>query len=273
VEAVADRLSPESFQADLKTLTDLPTRFSTSDGYARAAEFAGGQLAAAGYTVRNEPITVNGAPGSNVVADRRGAGPAPRGIVLVGAHLDSINLEGGPDSPAPGADDDGSGSAGVIEMARALKEFRGLHDLRFVLFGGEEQGLFGSRHHAARMTAAQRRSVRAVVHMDMIGRRNTPKPAVLLEGAPLSRAVVDGLAAAAAAYTRLTVQTSLNPFNSDHVSFIEKGVPAVLTIEGADDANDDVHTARDTLDGVDPDLALQILRMNTAFVVEQLGRA
>ena len=57
------------------------------------------------------------------------------------------------------------------------------------------------------------------------------------------------------------------------VSFIENGMPAVLTIEGVDGANDEIHTARDTLDHINFDLALEILRMNTAFVAESLGRA
>ena len=61
---------------------------------------------------------------------------------------------------------------------------------------------------------------------------------------------------------------SLNPFASDHVPFIEVGIPAALTIEAADQANDRIHTAADTVDHIDVDLAYQILRMNTAFVSE-----
>ena len=110
------------------------------------------------------------------------------------------------------------------------------------------------------------------MHMDMIGSLNSASPTVLLEGAALSQSMIDGLAAAASTYTGLAVQTSLNPFNSDHVPFIQKGVPAVLTIEGTDDANDEIHSARDTLDRLNFDLALEILRMNTAFVAEALVR-
>ena len=69
-------------------------------------------------------------------------------------------------------------------------------------------------------------------------------------------------------YTGLRVQTSLNPFASDHVPFIDMGVPAVLTIEGADGANDAIHTADDTLDKVDAAFAVEILRMNTACVAQ-----
>ena len=68
------------------------------------------------------------------------------------------------------------------------------------------------------------------------------------------------------------MQTSLHPFNSDHVSFLDANIPAVLTIEGTDDANHAIHSARDTLDRLNFDLALEILRMNAAFVAETLVR-
>jgi Zn-dependent M28 family amino/carboxypeptidase len=67
------------------------------------------------------------------------------------------------------------------------------------------------------------------------------------------------------------VQVSLNPFASDHVPFLDEGLPAVLTIEGADHANDRIHTAADTLDHIDLSLAYQILRMNTAYVASLAG--
>ena len=108
--------------------------------------------------------------------------------------------------------------------------------------------------------------------MDMIGTLNTPAPTVLLEGAAVSQGVIDGLAEAAASYTSLAVQTSLNAANSDHVPFISAGLPAVLTIEGADSANDNIHTANDTLTHVDDALAIEILRMNTAFVANAIGK-
>ena len=70
---------------------------------------------------------------------------------------------------------------------------------------------------------------------------------MLLEGRALSQPMLDGLAAAASRYTSLAVETSVNAANSDHVSFLDKGIPAVLTIEGADSTNDEIHSARDTL--------------------------
>jgi hypothetical protein len=273
VQQVVSRIARPSFEQDLTRLAELPTRYSTSSHYAAACDFVEQRLAGMGYATAREAIVVDHAPSQNVIARRDGAGPAPRGLCLVTAHLDSINLEGGAAAPAPGADDDGSGSAGVLEIARALQDHRTAGDVQFVLFGGEEEGLFGSKRFAASMPAPDRARVRAVVHMDMIGSLNSASPAVLLEGAALSQGVIDGLRAAAATYTGLAVQISLNPFNSDHVSFLRQGVPAVLTIEGTDGANETIHSARDTLDRINFDLALDILRMNAAFVTEAPGRA
>ena len=108
--------------------------------------------------------------------------------------------------------------------------------------------------------------------MDMVGTRNTAVPAVRLEGAPLSQRLIDDLASAAATYTDLRVETSLKPFASDHVPFINAGVPAVLSIEGADSANGNIHTAADTLEHIDLDLAVEILRMNLAALAGWLRR-
>ena len=211
---------------------------------------------------------MHGGTTRNLIADRPGEG-ADREVVLVTAHLDSVNTRGAA-AAAPGADDNASGSAGVLAIGRALADRSRRHDLRLILFGGEEQGLFGSRHYVSGLDAAERARISAVVNMDMIACRNTSNATVLLEGAAVSQAVIDALADIAQAHTSLAVQTSLEPFNSDHVPFIDLGIPAVLTIEGTDSANDRVHTERDTLDTLDINLALEILRMNLLFVAQAL---
>jgi hypothetical protein len=278
VQDLVDRVSLATFQADLEHLVAFPTRLSPTSHYDEASRFAEETFSAMGYEARRESITVGANSSHNVIATKPGT-LGTTDLILVTAHLDSINGEDGAAGLAPGADDDGSGSAGVLEIARALKDRSGLHDLEFVLFGGEEQGLHGSRQYVAALDTATRARIRAVVNMDMIASLNTPTPpvtptvtpTVLLEGATVSQAVIDGLAEAAATYTGLTVETSLNPHDSDHVSFIDADIPAVLTIEGADAVNEHVHTARDTLDRINFALALEVLRMNTAFVATSVG--
>ncbi|MGO1501963.1 MAG: M28 family metallopeptidase [Marinobacter sp.] len=267
IDAVLGEVNQAAFEANLAQLVSYPTRLSTSPGYKEAAKWASAQLSVMGYSTTLEPVTL-GASGesANVIATRSGSGSEPRHRILVVAHLDSINHTDGPLANAPGADDNGSGSAGLLAMASALAAFRFDHDLTFVLFGGEEQGLHGSTQYVASLSTAEKGRIRAVVNMDMIGSVNTASPTVMLEGATLSQPLIDDLTAAAAIYTSLDVQVSLNPFASDHVPFIDANIPAVLTIEGADSANDAIHTANDTLDRVDPAFATETVKMNTAVV-------
>jgi Zn-dependent M28 family amino/carboxypeptidase len=264
-----DEVSRDEVKANLEMLTSFFTRNSTSQQFTAVSARVGERAEALGYQTQLQPISVNGRPSRNVIADRSGTGANDRGLVIVSAHLDSINLQDGEAASAPGADDNGSGSAGLLEIARVFQDHEGANDLRLIWFGGEEQGLFGSKQYVAGLPAAQRARIRSVVNMDMIGCRNSDQSSVLIEGAAVSQRVIDGLAASAADHTGLAVEISLNPFASDHVPFINAGLPAVLTIEGADSTNTRVHSANDRIETVDFDFACEILRMNVGFIAAE----
>ncbi|MEJ2887695.1 M28 family metallopeptidase [Actinomycetospora aeridis] len=261
VRALVDGVDPERLAADIAHLAGHPTRHSWSGGFREALGWAEQRFASAGYTTRRAPIAVGAGESMNLLATS-GADADPQ--IVVCAHLDSINTAGGPTAPAPGADDNASGVAGVLEMARLLVGHPLAAAVQFILFGGEEEGLFGSLAHVDGLTAAERTRLRAVLNMDMIGTRNTAAAGVLIEGGPVSAHLVEHLVTAAHTYTDLRVQTSLDPFASDHVPFIDAGVPAVLTIEAADRSNANVHSAADTAATVDPGLAARIVAAGLA---------
>lgn len=271
VRRLVDAVTKQRISAEMAALAGMRTRHSTSADFrrslARSAEILGGL----GYEIRRQRVGVASEFSANLIAERTGGGPASRGLVIIAAHLDSVNWEDGPGGQAPGADDNASGGAGVLEIARVFANVPCRHDLQFILFGGEEQGLFGSKHYVAKLTARDRGRIRAVLNMDMIASTNAGERTVLLEGAAISTSMLDGLEAAAATYTGLAVERSLHASNSDHVPFIDAGLPAVLTIEGADQTNDRVHSARDTLAHVDLELAAEILRMNVAYLADAAG--
>ena len=272
IQNLVDRVSRSTLEANLTQLVSWSTRYSTNSFYLEAANWAKEQLETMGYETKLETITVGLNTSQNVIADQPGNHSKEKELILVIAHLDSINIEDSPDGIAPGADDNGSGSAGLLEIAKVLQTYQNKHDLRLILLGGEEQGLFGSRQYLASLNPAERDRIKAVLNMDMIGTLNTPTPTVLLEGASLSQSIIDALIEAAETYTELTVQTSLNPFASDHVPFIEMGIPAVLTIEGADSANSNIHTANDTIDKIDYEFMVEVLRMNVAFIANLISQ-
>ena len=107
----------------------------------------------------------------NVVAELTGQSPE---LVLVSAHLDSIAMPGNPmNDPAPGADDDMSGVAGVLAIAECITTLSvasgaPARTVQFVLFNDEENGLVGSRAYARQLRAAGAQ-IAGVFQMDMIG--------------------------------------------------------------------------------------------------------
>ncbi len=153
--------------------------------------------------------------------------------VIVGAHYDHLGL-GGQYSLAPsmtgtihpGADDNASGTAGVIELARWFsrqpKQRRGI---LFLNFAGEEEGLLGSAYWASHPELPPEKAV-AMVNMDMIGRVRAGKLYIggTATGSTL-RALVQKLASQ---NTDLHVDFSEGPEagSSDHTSFIAKGIPS-----------------------------------------------
>ncbi|MDA2359000.1 M28 family metallopeptidase [Bacillus cereus] len=271
IQTLVNQLSENQFQSYLTHLVSYPTRFSTSPFYEEAATWTREIFDELGYTTSSQTIPIGNNSSQNIIAEKMGTNlDEEKHLIIVTAHLDSVNHSGGPSSNAPGADDNGSGSAGVLEIARVFKDVPIQHDLRFILFGGEEQGLFGSKQYVENLTTLDKSRIGSVINMDMIGTLNTSTPAVLIEGSPLSQEIINGLKNVASLYTDLDVKVSLDPHDSDHVSFLNKGLPAVLTIEGEDSLNTNEHTAKDTLEHIHYPLALDILRMNVAFIASQV---
>ncbi|WP_210115045.1 M28 family metallopeptidase [Roseovarius aestuariivivens] len=272
VVRIVEDLSRATLEKSLSKLVSFRTRHSLSAEFQDAATWARDRLTEYGMTTDLVEIDVAGRTSLNVVGRKPGTGTDKQAVLVV-AHLDSVNAVDGPDAPAPGADDNASGSAGLLVLAEAMGKRNFDHDLIFILFGGEEQGLHGSVQYVSTLDTAERDRIKAVLNMDMIGTINSDPQSVLLEGADLSQSMIYGLATAAAQVTSLSVQTSLNPFASDHVPFIRAGIPAVLTIEGADSANDSIHTADDILSHVNPGFSMEILRMNAAYLAIEAGIA
>ena len=100
----------------------------------------------------------------------------------------------------------------MLAIGRALAGQSRRNDLRLILFGGEEQGLFGSRQYVSGLDAAERARISAVINMDMIACQNSSQATVLLEGAAAAQTMLDALADIAQAHTSLDIQTSLHPF-------------------------------------------------------------
>lgn len=166
----------------------------------------------------------------NVVAEKPGTNPAA-GIVIIGAHFDDTS--GTPSTLAPGADDNGSGSVAVLTAAELLAPYTFEATIRFVLFSGEEQGLWGSLAYA---TLVSGQNLRGMLNLDMIAWDELGGPDMDIHASytvPGSVALGQTYADAITAYNLdLTpVIYSSGTTYSDHSSFWNIGVPAILAIE------------------------------------------
>lgn len=188
----------------------------------------------------------------NVVAWLPGADAARRDeYVVVGAHIDHLGsgVEGALDPDAGhvirnGADDNASGTAAVLELARILAERPPARSVAFVLFSGEELGLLGSSHFVNAPVVPLARAT-AMVNFDMVGRLRDDKLIVYgVETAEEMRAIVDAANVGGALSIR-AVGDGFGP--SDHASFYGKGVPVLHLFT---DLHDDYHRATDDAEKV-----------------------
>jgi len=270
IQTLVRAISTSNLRNDIDRLVRFRTRFAFDPQYNAAAAMVERELRLMGYATRLQEVLVPPDRTLNVIADKTGRMPGPHDLILVTAHLDSINEADLQD--APGADDNASGCAGALEIARLLSQQTHQHDLRFIFFGGEERGLYGSKKYV-KSDIAELPRTRAVINMDMIGVVNRPSdpPAVLIESA--STALANRLAWAASLYSPgLTVEWSGKYANSDHVPFIDASIVAALTIEASGNmANNSVHSKNDLPAILRLDLMEAILGMNLAFVAEAVG--
>ncbi|MFT4621869.1 MAG: Zn-dependent M28 family amino/carboxypeptidase [Myxococcota bacterium] len=241
----------------------------------RARSWLRDQLGAiAGLEVWDDPFTASSHSDlSNLVADLPGGDPSLPWIV-VGAHFDSTaSLTEGWNSatdPAPGADDDASGVAAVLELARLLSGEALTHPVRFVLFDGEEAGLLGSEAHVEHYSAG---AVALMLSLDPVG--HNPGGAGRLwvtyqpEWADAAEAV---LAMAEGIDTPLDVASvdgsllGSNALRSDHAPFWGAGHPALHLASFPQPP--DYHEVTDTVDVVDPQFLTDVTALVHAVVRE-----
>jgi hypothetical protein len=286
---IVSDVSTERIQRSIYVLCSFRTRHTLSDPlpsgdgiggagawiraeFQRVSAASGGRLQVDTDTFTQHPV-MPGLPRpadiENVVATLPGTQPESAGrIYVVSGHYDSRvkNLLDS-DSPAPGADDDASGVAAVLEMARAMAGHDFASTIVFMAVSGEEEGLLGSAHWAA-MARRRNLDIRAMLDNDIIGNSHATDGTVdrrtvrlFAQGVPpsaspgedllqllrsggendtppreLARAIRD----IAARYVpsmgvRIVYRADRYLRGGDHLSFLEQGYPAVRLTEPAED--------------------------------------
>jgi hypothetical protein len=240
-------------KASGKSLAELQKQIDDSS---KPASFAlpENQSAALTVSIRTTRATVN-----NVLAYLPGKTDE---YVIIGAHYDHLG-RGNIDSLAPsqigqihpGADDNASGTAGVLELARLLAPQKGQlrRGILFMSFAGEELGLLGSSAWVNHPTRPLDKAV-AMLNMDMIGRIKNDKVYI---GGVGTGSTLKAVVEEAQAKSGFKIEYSPGGYSSsDHTSFVTKKIPVLFFFSGL---HSDYHKPSDTWDKIDPVAATRLL--------------
>lgn len=220
-----------------------------SAAYVRAASYAASVFGRFGYRVTRQRVplpsgtsqgtSVPAGTTQNVIATRPGYDPAKPHLV-VGAHLDTV-------VPSPGGNDNGSGSATLLELARLASIQATAMPIVWIAFGGEERrrpgvpgATFGSRYYLAHLPAAERASLRGMLSIDMVGNGST---VYVCHESLTGDAFVDALVASGKRLHLRSQKRVVVGFFSDHSPFEHDGVVVAWLWTGTDPK---FHTAGDT---------------------------
>jgi len=242
IEAAVAAVSLDSLEATTRALVGFRTRHSASAGGAAAQEWIAARLRSCGYD--DVRLLDYNQWCDDVWAVKPGT-TAPDQVYVIGGHYDSVVHGGG--SEAPGADDNASGTAGLLEAARVLCDVPLEATVMFVAFSGEEQGLHGSEAWAA-MAAAEGLDIRGFLNLDMLGYLGRSRDLDIISNA-FSTELRDVVFEQAALYVPSLplVDGQLLWGSSDHQSFWNHGFPAVFFFEDSQDHSPYIHTARDQI--------------------------
>jgi hypothetical protein len=250
---VKNSVADSWFQAAGKSLADTQTQINTSDKPSSFA-FPDNLHASLNVSIENTRATVN-----NVLAYLPGRSDE---YVIIGAHYDHLG-RGNFDSLAPsqigqihpGADDNGSGTAGVLELARLLAPMKGQlqRGILFASFAGEELGLLGSAEWVKEPTLPLDKAV-AMLNMDMIGRIKDEK---IYIGGVGTGSTFKSLLEQDQPKSGFKIEYSAGGYSaSDHTSFVSKKIPVLFFFSGL---HSDYHKPSDTWDKINADAAAKLL--------------
>ncbi len=260
VDSIISLISQDSIQSYLEQLQAFPPRVTGSASDYNSRDWCVSKLQDFGYTAVELDSFVYGSNDvQNVVAYQEGIS-LPDHQIVIGAHRDAV-------SGSPGADDDGSGTAGVLEIARVLKNIETQMTFVFILFDGEEQGLNGSWHYADE-AAANGDSIVFMINMDMIGAYQNSGDVNLFHGSNTAYAQLFNDLADTIPQINLTGHLSNSSGNSDHYPFQQNGYDIVFAHEYI--FSSVYHSYQDSTSYIDFDYATRVVKgaLATAWVTD-----
>ncbi len=231
--------------AHIRALTDIGPRPAGSDAEARAAAYIEKEGTVLSYRVVRQPVPLSAGKSANVLLLPPDAAfdPAEDRHLVVGAHYDTV-------AGSPGANDNASGVAVMLEVARILSVRPPSLPVVFVAFGAEEGGprdprIAGSLHYVEQMAPGERRNVLAMINLDMIGHGDALLSTLRVN---MKRGVHQRLLEQAVR-VGVPVREHFTPQISDSVPFASQGIETAWLWTGVEQS---YHSPLDTQEKVTP---------------------
>jgi len=248
VADIVNLVDADSILTNVQRMQDFVTRHSTHDSCLAAANWVAERFSAYGCdSVYLQYHTTGFAP--NVIGIKQGVLYPDSIYAVICGHVDATSYL----QPiiAPGADDNASGVAAVIEAIRVTQDYQFEHAIRFIAFTGEEQGLYGSEYYA-QLARTHGDSILGVLNADMIAYVDVQPESLEVfakTSNPPCEPFADFFIAAADTYTTLLTSKRMTTsmVYSDHAPFWDQGYLALCSIEDFYVTNPYYHTPGDTI--------------------------
>ena len=154
IREMLNQVNMDSLEATVQHLQDYGSRIWNSDNAFAASDWIASRMETLGLEVEQQPFNANtwmgsGAAAPNVIGIQRGT-LYPDTYVVCGSHFDSFSYQAMSGGTAPGADDNATGVASVLESARIMTQYEFEYSIIYCAYGCEEMGLYGSEAYASR---------------------------------------------------------------------------------------------------------------------------
>ncbi len=242
IAAMVAQVSPANIQNMVQDLQDMGERKAASGAHTAETYLVNAFSAIPGLTVTTHNFS--GSYADNVIAELPGT-VDPSVIYIIGAHYDSTSYN----NLAPGADDNGSGTAGVVEIARILSQHQFKYTLRFACWSAEELGLIGSDAYCDDLVT-QGANVGAYINLDMTAYRAAGDTySVDFVTNYSSSSLISYCSDMYATYVPSIAvnQGSLSGGTSDHQSFTQHGYSACFPFEDLGSYSPYIHSPDDVI--------------------------
>lgn len=271
VNQLINGMNPQNMWTDLTTLTSFPDRYAGSDNGVKAAAWFKDQVETMAKNAgRDDVSTYYVATGTQykqpsvVVKIGNGTGPG----IVVGGHMDTLSSTW---ELKPGADDDGSGSVTVLQVARNLLN-SGMHfkkPIYIIWYSAEEEGLIGSGY-VVKDFKKKNIPVESVIQFDMTGYAYKNDPTIWLISDYVNSDLTSYLETLVKTYVKQPVgYTKCGYACSDHATWNQNGFSSSFPFESSFGQDDPyIHTSQDTMEVLSLDHMTDYAKLGTAFAVE-----